>query len=56
MSSPAAALDHDVPLDYLQRVKEMHEKGDGQSIGWRYDWKEEEARKVCSCLGVCWSA
>ena len=27
------------------RVKEMHERGGGGSIGYRYDWKEEEARK-----------
>jgi phenylalanyl-tRNA synthetase alpha chain len=23
----------------------MHEKGGNQSIGWRYDWSETEARK-----------
>eukprot|EP01017_Pseudomicrothorax_dubius_P043857 TRINITY_DN7366_c0_g2_i2.p1 TRINITY_DN7366_c0_g2~~TRINITY_DN7366_c0_g2_i2.p1 ORF type:complete len:387 (-),score=133.37 TRINITY_DN7366_c0_g2_i2:161-1321(-) len=30
---------------YWQRVKTMHEKGDSQSIGWRYDWSFDEARK-----------
>ena len=23
----------------------MHEKGDDKSIGWRYDWSENEAKK-----------
>jgi phenylalanyl-tRNA synthetase alpha chain len=27
-------------------VKESHEKGIGGSKGWRYDWKEEPAKKV----------
>eukprot|EP00933_Yihiella_yeosuensis_P008530 TRINITY_DN11402_c2_g1_i1.p1 TRINITY_DN11402_c2_g1~~TRINITY_DN11402_c2_g1_i1.p1 ORF type:complete len:513 (-),score=115.46 TRINITY_DN11402_c2_g1_i1:108-1646(-) len=35
----------DIPADYLARVKEMHEKGGSGSIGWRYDWSEDEARK-----------
>merc|ERR1712014_362734 len=34
-----------IPLDYLNAVKEMHEKGGKGSIGWRYDWSEDEARK-----------
>jgi len=42
-SSPAAA--QDIPRDYLERVKEMHEKGGQGSIGWRYDWSEDESRK-----------
>lgn len=33
------------PTEYLERVKAMHEQGDANSIGWRYDWKIEEAQK-----------
>jgi len=29
----------------VKRVKRMHEKGDKESKGWRYKWKEEEAKK-----------
>jgi hypothetical protein len=35
----------DIPADYLQRVKAMHESGGSGSIGYRYDWKEAEARR-----------
>jgi phenylalanyl-tRNA synthetase alpha chain len=35
----------DLPMDYLNAVKDMHENGGGGSIGWRYDWSEDEARK-----------
>ena len=31
--------------EYWEKVKNMHEKGDDTSIGWRYDWSYEEARK-----------
>lgn len=31
--------------EYWQKVKNMHEKGDNESIGWRYDWSYEEAQK-----------
>jgi len=31
--------------EYWERVKKMHEKGGEGSIGWRYDWSEEEAKK-----------
>mmetsp|Transcript_8032 Transcript_8032/g.10283 ORF Transcript_8032/g.10283 Transcript_8032/m.10283 type:complete len:507 (-) Transcript_8032:41-1561(-) len=34
-----------VPEDYYERVKEMHEKGGSGSIGYRYDFKKEEAFK-----------
>lgn len=34
-----------VDQEYWARVKEMHEKGGHGSIGWRYDWSEEEAKK-----------
>mmetsp|Transcript_5612 Transcript_5612/g.15749 ORF Transcript_5612/g.15749 Transcript_5612/m.15749 type:complete len:499 (-) Transcript_5612:188-1684(-) len=43
VESPARA--QDLPHDYLEAVKEMHEKGGRGSTGWRYDWSEEEARK-----------
>eukprot|EP01016_Furgasonia_blochmanni_P035992 TRINITY_DN404_c0_g1_i8.p1 TRINITY_DN404_c0_g1~~TRINITY_DN404_c0_g1_i8.p1 ORF type:complete len:268 (-),score=98.38 TRINITY_DN404_c0_g1_i8:158-961(-) len=31
--------------EYWKKVKEMHEKGGNGSIGWRYNWSEDEARK-----------
>jgi len=34
-----------VPEDYYERVKEMHEHGGEGSIGYRYDFKREEAFK-----------
>merc|ERR550537_468922 len=43
ISSPAAA--QDIPRDYLELVKDMHQSGGQGSIGWRYDWSEDEARK-----------
>jgi phenylalanyl-tRNA synthetase alpha chain len=33
------------PPDYLERVKNTHEKGGFGSIGYRYDWSEKEASK-----------
>lgn len=30
----------------IQSVKEAHEKGVGGSKGWRYEWKEEPAKRV----------
>jgi phenylalanyl-tRNA synthetase alpha chain len=33
------------PADYLQRVKDAHEKGGNGSIGYRYDWKLDDAQK-----------
>jgi phenylalanyl-tRNA synthetase alpha chain len=43
IDSPARA--EAIPEDYLKTVKEMHEVGGAGSIGWRYDWSEEESRK-----------
>ena len=43
VSNPATT--EGLPEDYVERVKEMHEKGDGESIGWRYDWSVEETKK-----------
>eukprot|EP00823_Brevimastigomonas_motovehiculus_P002495 TRINITY_DN1520_c0_g1_i3.p1 TRINITY_DN1520_c0_g1~~TRINITY_DN1520_c0_g1_i3.p1 ORF type:complete len:303 (+),score=67.77 TRINITY_DN1520_c0_g1_i3:644-1552(+) len=34
-----------IPKDYMEKVKEVHEKGGYGSLGYRYDWKESEARK-----------
>lgn len=35
--------------DYVERVKEMHEKGfelgNENSCGWKYDWDVEESKK-----------
>mmetsp|Transcript_7951 Transcript_7951/g.15540 ORF Transcript_7951/g.15540 Transcript_7951/m.15540 type:complete len:509 (+) Transcript_7951:135-1661(+) len=31
--------------DYVERVKEMHEKGGHGSIGYRYDWSLDESKK-----------
>ena len=31
--------------EYWERVKTMHESGDSESIGWRYNWSTNEARK-----------
>mmetsp|Transcript_41266 Transcript_41266/g.76785 ORF Transcript_41266/g.76785 Transcript_41266/m.76785 type:complete len:499 (-) Transcript_41266:46-1542(-) len=44
MEEPSRA--QDIPEEYLARVKNMHESGGQGSIGWRYDWSEDEARKT----------
>ena len=33
------------PLEYLQKVKQVHSKGGYESQGYGYDWKIEEAEK-----------
>ncbi|KAL5487097.1 hypothetical protein EMCRGX_G019656 [Ephydatia muelleri] len=44
ISDPMCTLQ--LPEDYMKRVKRVHENGgDTGSIGYQYDWKEEEARK-----------
>lgn len=43
VKSPAKT--EDWPEDYMNRVKEMHESGGSESIGWRYNWDIEEAKK-----------
>ncbi|CAB4320520.1 unnamed protein product [Prunus armeniaca] len=35
----------ELPEDYVQRVKQIHESGGYQSRGYGYDWKREEADK-----------
>jgi len=43
LKDPATAAS--LPMDYLERVKDVHSKGGYGSIGYRYDWKIEEAKK-----------
>ncbi|GAU11740.1 hypothetical protein TSUD_74910 [Trifolium subterraneum] len=35
----------ELPEDYVQRVKQIHESGGYESRGYGYDWKREEANK-----------
>lgn len=35
----------ELPEDYVQRVKQIHESGGYESRGYAYDWKREEANK-----------
>jgi len=43
IESPARA--QDLPAEYLEAVKTMHESGGRGSTGWKYTWSEDEARK-----------
>lgn len=43
VGEPARA--QNLPMDYLDRVRAMHEVGGQGSTGWKYDWSEDEARK-----------
>jgi phenylalanyl-tRNA synthetase alpha chain len=43
IKEPASTIS--VPEDYYERVKNMHEVGGAGSIGYRYDFKREEAFK-----------
>lgn len=43
LKKPAAC--QDIPNDYLQRVKQVHEKGGYGSTGYNYEWSEEETKK-----------
>mmetsp|Transcript_2367 Transcript_2367/g.4408 ORF Transcript_2367/g.4408 Transcript_2367/m.4408 type:complete len:509 (+) Transcript_2367:73-1599(+) len=43
IKEPASTVS--VPEDYFERVKDMHERGGAGSIGYRYDFKREEAFK-----------
>ncbi len=46
IAEPATANPSTVaPSDYVARVKDTHEKGGYGSIGYRYDWKLDEATK-----------
>jgi phenylalanyl-tRNA synthetase alpha chain len=33
------------PKDYMERVRSTHERGGYGSLGWRYHWSEDEAKK-----------
>lgn len=33
------------PMKYLEKVKRVHSEGGYGSLGYRYDWKLEEAQK-----------
>jgi phenylalanyl-tRNA synthetase alpha chain len=44
LSDPASAV-IDPPLDYLERVKEVHSNGGYGSRGYGYDWSKEESMK-----------
>eukprot|EP00697_Spironema_sp_BW2_P002530 gnl/Spiro4/13351_TR7105_c0_g1_i1.p1 gnl/Spiro4/13351_TR7105_c0_g1~~gnl/Spiro4/13351_TR7105_c0_g1_i1.p1 ORF type:complete len:512 (+),score=90.26 gnl/Spiro4/13351_TR7105_c0_g1_i1:39-1538(+) len=37
-------LTRTLPADYMARVKDVHERGGYGSFGYRYTWREEEAR------------
>jgi phenylalanyl-tRNA synthetase alpha chain len=39
------AVTEKIPPEFLQATKDIHEKGGFESIGYRYNWKESEARK-----------
>ncbi|CAL2278663.1 unnamed protein product [Prunus armeniaca] len=41
----APSTTKELPEDYVQRVKQIHESGGYQSRGYGYDWKREEADK-----------
>ena len=45
LTLPAATPAATLPPDYLQRVKETHERGGYGSIGYGYDWQVAEAEK-----------
>ncbi len=39
-------LEHELPVEYHKKVKEMHEMGGGiGSRGWQYEWSPETAKK-----------
>lgn len=38
-------MSNKLPQDYVERVKNVHSVGDYGSLGYRYDWKYEEAQK-----------
>lgn len=38
LKDPVSANSDMFPMDYVERVKTMHETGGIGSIGWRYDW------------------
>lgn len=45
ISDPQCAKLQEFPVDYLERVKDIHSNGGYGSQGYKYDWKIEEASK-----------
>ncbi|RZC38162.1 tRNA-synt 2d domain containing protein [Asbolus verrucosus] len=45
VSDPQVTASSNIPQDYMERVKKVHSQGGFGSIGYRYDWKIEEAQK-----------
>lgn len=45
LTQPELADAGKIPRDYLERVRETHERGGYGSIGYGYSWSEEESRK-----------
>jgi phenylalanyl-tRNA synthetase alpha chain len=43
LKEPASAANFEA--DYMEKVKTMHEQGGNESIGWRYNWSVDEAKK-----------
>lgn len=43
-SDPVAS--GDIPKDYMERVRQVHESGGYESIGYRYPWKKSETEKL----------
>ncbi|KAL5562983.1 hypothetical protein UlMin_032730 [Ulmus minor] len=41
----APSTTRELPEDYVERVKQIHESGGYGSRGYKYDWKREEANK-----------
>jgi len=39
------AKSHDIPKEYMERVREVHQTGGYGSTGYNYEWSEEETRK-----------
>ncbi|KAH8925485.1 hypothetical protein BT69DRAFT_1120862 [Atractiella rhizophila] len=46
VSSPSAATDDGLPVEYLKRVKEVHEVGGYGSIGYRAPFSIEETKRL----------
>jgi len=38
-------LCNELPKEYMEKVKKVHSVGDYGSLGYQYEWKEEEARR-----------
>ena len=45
LDQPSESIISNKFQNYMRKVKNTHEKGGYGSIGWRYDWKQQEAKK-----------